>query len=93
MLLPAFYPLVKPGFRSSERSADYLRYLEKKQVGWLIQEKERFDVPDAPETLNRQFDIRSIRDPFHALHLTNGLPDEINVLVCPLLVGGGMLLR
>ncbi|HPT01545.1 MAG TPA: RibD family protein [Bacteroidales bacterium] len=76
---------------SESTPRDYIDYLEKRHIKYLVCGKERVDLKTAVERLGSEFNIKTIRvDSGGALItalLEAGLVDEISLLVHPVIAG------
>ena len=77
---------------SRSTPASYLKYLDKRHVGWFIAGEDRVDLRAALEELNARFGVRSVRTDcggsLNGALLRAGLVDEVSVLIQPCLAGG-----
>lgn len=71
---------------------DYLEYLERRRVPFIIAGSENVDLRLALEELNTRFGVQSVRVDsggiLNGVLLRAGLVDEVSVLIDPCLVGG-----
>lgn len=72
--------------------SDYLAYLERSGIPYLIQGETQADLPAALEELYDRYGVRVVRvdsgGTLNGLLLAAGLVDELSLLVHPCLVGG-----
>lgn len=77
---------------SQSTQNEYLQYLEKSGIDYIIIGEDHVDLRAALLELNRRYDIQVVRvDAGGTLNrelFARGLIDEISLLVCPYLVGG-----
>jgi 2,5-diamino-6-(ribosylamino)-4(3H)-pyrimidinone 5'-phosphate reductase len=71
---------------------DYLEYLNKRRIGYIIAGEEHVDMRVALEELNARYGVRLVHldsgGTLNGVMLRAGLVDEVHVLVHPCLVGG-----
>lgn len=71
---------------------EYLQYLEKEKVEYIIAGEDRVDFRQALEEINAKYGVNHIRvdsgGTLNGVLLREGLVDEVSVLIHPYLVGG-----
>ncbi len=71
---------------------DYLEYLEKRHIDFIVTGEDKVDLRAALEQLAEKYDIKTIRvdsgGTLNGVLLREGLVDEINVLIAPAAIGG-----
>jgi 2,5-diamino-6-(ribosylamino)-4(3H)-pyrimidinone 5'-phosphate reductase len=77
---------------SGSTPAEYLDYLKKRHVNYIVTGEGHVDLKGALEELNLKYGVESVRvdsgGTLNGVLLREGLVDEISVLVDPSLVGG-----
>lgn len=78
--------------RSTPKS--YLRYLEKRHIGFIIAGERKVDLRAALETLRADFGMKTVRvdsgGTLNGILLREGLVSELSLLIHPDIVGGAM---
>jgi len=71
---------------------EYLEYLERREIPFIIAGSDRVDLRAALEELNTRFGVQSVRVDsggiLNGVLLRAGLVDEVSVLIDPCIVGG-----
>jgi 2,5-diamino-6-(ribosylamino)-4(3H)-pyrimidinone 5'-phosphate reductase len=79
-------------FCSKKTPKEYLQYLEKRHISFIIKGENKVDIKKALEELNKKYNIKKIRvdsgGTLNGILLRNKLVDEINILIQPNLIGG-----
>jgi 2,5-diamino-6-(ribosylamino)-4(3H)-pyrimidinone 5'-phosphate reductase len=79
-------------FVSKSTPKDYLEYLKKEGVEYIIAGDDKVDLRDALEQLNEKYGVELVRvdsgGTLNGVLLREGLVDEVSVLIHPSLVGG-----
>ena len=77
---------------SRSTPGDYLEYLNKRRIGYIIAGDEHVDMRAALEELNARYGVRLVHldsgGTLNGVMLREGLVNEVHVLVHPCLVGG-----
>jgi 2,5-diamino-6-(ribosylamino)-4(3H)-pyrimidinone 5'-phosphate reductase len=77
---------------SRSTPGDYLEYLNKRRIGYIIAGDEHVDMRAALEELNARYGVRLVHldsgGTLNGVMLREGLVDEVHVLVHPCLAGG-----
>jgi 2,5-diamino-6-(ribosylamino)-4(3H)-pyrimidinone 5'-phosphate reductase len=78
---------------SGKTNPDFIEYLEKRDYDYLVCGKDRVDFELAFLALNERYGIKTIMvdsgPKLNGVLLSQGLVDEISLLISPVLVGGG----
>lgn len=76
---------------SKKTPPSYLEYLNKREIKYIIAGDDHVDMHLAFETLNKEYDVRSMRTDcggtLNGVLLREGLVDEISLIISPNLVG------
>ncbi len=76
---------------SRTTSQEYLQYLGKRHIHFIIAGEDHVDLREALERLASDYGVRVVRvdagGTLNGILLSEGLVDEVSVLVCPFLVG------
>lgn len=77
---------------SKSTPKEYLDYLKKRHIKYIITGDEHVDIKTALEELNSRYEVKTVRadsgGTLNGVLLKEGLVDEVSVLVHPGLVGG-----
>ncbi|MBI4304503.1 MAG: RibD family protein [Chloroflexi bacterium] len=77
---------------SDTTSKDYLSYLKKRHIGYIVSGNDHADLKQALEELNASYGVKVVRvdrgGTLNGVLLRAGLVNEVSILVHPCLVGG-----
>jgi 2,5-diamino-6-(ribosylamino)-4(3H)-pyrimidinone 5'-phosphate reductase len=88
------WPYIREAVALCSRSTpkEYLEYLEKRHIGYIIAGEDQVDFKAALEELNQRYGVKKLRvdsgGTLNGVLLRAGLVDEVNLLIHPALVGG-----
>lgn len=88
------WPYIREAVALCSRStpSEYLEYLEKRHIRYIVKGDVHVDLRAALEELSLRFAVKKIRidsgGTLNGVLLRQGLVDEVHLLICPSLVGG-----